>query len=144
MQSPPPPITGILETVIYTRDLARAKAFYEGMLGLPVVAGDGQRFHVFAVAPRQLLLVFLHGATSEPIPAPRGGTIPPHHSDGGAHHLGFAIDAADLDPWKAHLAAAGVPLLSEAGWTRGGRSLYFHDPDGHVLELITPGIWPNY
>lgn len=144
MNSRPPAIEGILETVLYARDLARATAFYRDVLGFPVVAGDGRRFDVFAAGPRQLLLVFQRGATDEPIPAPRGGTIPPHHSDGGAHHLGFAIRAEDYDAWKAHLAAAGVPLVSEAGWTRGGRSLYFHDPDGHVLELITPGIWPNY
>jgi catechol 2,3-dioxygenase-like lactoylglutathione lyase family enzyme len=29
-------------------------------------------------------------------------------------------------------------------WDRGGRSLFFHDPDGHLLELVTPGIWPEY
>ncbi|HWQ03343.1 MAG TPA: glyoxalase, partial [Candidatus Nitrosotenuis sp.] len=26
----------------------------------------------------------------------------------------------------------------------GGRSIYFRDPDGHSLELVTPGVWPNY
>jgi len=25
-----------------------------------------------------------------------------------------------------------------------GDSLYFCDPDGHFLELITPGCWPIY
>lgn len=25
-----------------------------------------------------------------------------------------------------------------------GRSLYFEDPDGHVLEFATPGLWDNY
>ena len=28
--------------------------------------------------------------------------------------------------------------------TRGGESIYFRDPDGHVLELATPGLWPGY
>ncbi len=26
----------------------------------------------------------------------------------------------------------------------GGTSLYFRDPDGHLLELVTPGIWSIY
>ena len=30
------------------------------------------------------------------------------------------------------------------GWERGGRSLYFRDPDQHLLELATPGTWPIY
>jgi len=29
-------------------------------------------------------------------------------------------------------------------WPRGGRSLYFRDPDQHLLELITPGCWSIY
>lgn len=27
---------------------------------------------------------------------------------------------------------------------RGGCSVYFRDPDGHLLELATPGVWINY
>ena len=29
-------------------------------------------------------------------------------------------------------------------WPRGGESLYFRDPDGHLVELATPGLWANY
>ena len=29
-------------------------------------------------------------------------------------------------------------------WDRGGRSIYFRDPDGHLIELATPGVWANY
>ena len=32
---------------------------------------------------------------------------------------------------------------SRIGWLRGGTSLYFRDPDGHSLEVATPGLWPN-
>jgi catechol 2,3-dioxygenase-like lactoylglutathione lyase family enzyme len=30
------------------------------------------------------------------------------------------------------------------GWPRGGRSVYFRDPDGHSVELATPGLWETY
>jgi catechol 2,3-dioxygenase-like lactoylglutathione lyase family enzyme len=42
------------------------------------------------------------------------------------------------------LRTQGVAIESETHWARGGRSLYFRDPEGHLLELVTPGIWPNY
>jgi catechol 2,3-dioxygenase-like lactoylglutathione lyase family enzyme len=29
-------------------------------------------------------------------------------------------------------------------WPRGGESIYFRDPDGHLVELATPGLWDNY
>ena len=94
------------------------------------------------VAPRQVLLVFKRGATREDSETPEG-RIPGHHSEGPAH-FAFAIDAADYGVWKRHLQATGVSIRSETTWNRGGRSLYFDDPDGNVVELATPGLWPNY
>jgi len=29
-------------------------------------------------------------------------------------------------------------------WPAGGKSVYFRDPDGHMLELATPGLWRIY
>jgi catechol 2,3-dioxygenase-like lactoylglutathione lyase family enzyme len=138
-----PVIEGIVETILYVDDLARAVAFYRDVLGLRVMAGDGVRFQALNPGGRQVLLLFKRGGTLEPLPVPTGGVIPPH--DGrGPHHLGFAITHEAYEPWRERLAAAGVAIESEAKWARGGRSLYFRDPDGHVLELLTPGLWPNY
>ncbi len=95
-----------------------------------------------SVAPAQVLLVFRRGMTREDSET-SGGMVPGHHSEGPAH-FAFAIDAADYDAWKAHLAAAGVAIVSEVRWPPGGKSLYFDDPDGNVVELATPGLWPNY
>ena len=137
----PPPIRGVLETAIYVDHLQRAHGFYGGVLGLERVL-DTPRMLTYAVAPAQVLLVFKRGMTRDDSDSP-GGMVPGHHSEGPAH-FAFAIGAADYDAWKAHLRAAGVAIRSEVTWPPGGRSLYFNDPDGNVLEMATPGLWPNY
>jgi catechol 2,3-dioxygenase-like lactoylglutathione lyase family enzyme len=139
--STPPPVRGVLETAVYVDDLQRAHAFYGVVLGLERVL-DAPRMLTYAVAPAQVLLVFKRGATRDDSESP-GGMVPGHHSEGPAH-FAFAIGAGDYDAWKAHLRAAGVAIRSEVTWPPGGRSLYFNDPDGNVVELATPGLWPNY
>lgn len=141
MQSTPR-IEGIVETILYVDDLDRSAAFYRDVLGLIAQGGDGDRFAVFDPGGRQVLLLFRRGGTLEATTVP-GGVIPPHDGSG-PHHIGFAITHENYEPWKDRLRVSGVAIESETHWPRGGRSVYFRDPDGHLLELITPGIWPNY
>lgn len=141
MSGASPAIRGVLETAIYSDGLARAKDFYGGILGLECVL-DTPRMLTFTVAPGQVLLVFRRGATREDTETPEG-VIPGHHSDGPAH-FAFAIAASDYNAWKNRLERSGVTVRSEANWERGGKSIYFDDPDGNVVELATPGLWPNY
>ena len=35
-------------------------------------------------------------------------------------------------------------IESEVNWDRGGTSIYFRDPEGHSVELATPGVWEVY
>ncbi len=136
-----PRLAGILETALYVEDMARSVAFYRDSLGMaPVFEGD--RLTAFDAGRQGILLVFQRDSTSEDQPTP-GGVVPGHHG-GGALHMAFAIAAEELQPWRDRLAEVGVPLLSEVRWPRGGTSLYFNDPDGHVIELATPGLWPTY
>ncbi len=137
----PPPIRGIVETALYVDDLVRAHAFYGGVLGLERVL-DTPRMYTYAVARSQVLLVFRRGMTHEDSESP-GGTVPGHHSEGPAH-FAFAIRLEDYDAWRAYLGTAGVQIRSEVTWPPGGRSLYFDDPAGNVVEMATPGLWPNY
>lgn len=142
MTSDAPTLHGVLETAVYVDDLARAVAFYRDVLGLTPLAGDATRFQAFDSGAQRVLLLFKRGATLVPTPVP-GGVIPPHDGHG-PQHLALAIGAGDYDAWRERLAARQVVIEEESRWPRGGRSLYFRDPDGHLLELVTPGIWPIY
>lgn len=136
-----PRIRRVLETALYVRELARSTAFYRDVLGLEVMTGS-DRFTALDAGDGTVLLLFLEGGTTEGLETP-GGTIPSHDGRGPAH-FAFAIDAGDLDPWREALGAAGISVESEVEWAAGGTSLYFRDPDDHLVELVTPGIWPVY
>jgi catechol 2,3-dioxygenase-like lactoylglutathione lyase family enzyme len=141
-QSNMPKLDGILETCIHTDDMARAKAFYEGLLEHEAMYSDN-RLTAYSVAGRDVLLVFRKGATGDATVMPGGGIIPGHGGDG-ALHVAFAIGKDQLAEWERKLASSGVAIEGTHTWTRGGRSIYFRDPDGHLLELATPGLWSVY
>lgn len=136
-----PPLARVLETALYVDDLARARDFYVGVLGAAVLL-DTPRLVALGVAGQSVLLLFRRGATLEPLPTP-GGVVPPHGAEG-VQHVAFAIAADTLDAWRAHLRASGSGIESEVTWPRGGTSLYLRDPDGHSVELVTPGLWAIY
>jgi catechol 2,3-dioxygenase-like lactoylglutathione lyase family enzyme len=136
-----PDLTGVLETSLYVEDLSRAVQFYREVLELePMVADD--RLCAFNVAGRQVLLLFKKGASRSP-GVFAGGTRPPHDGNGQLH-MAFSISSADLDAWQQRLIERGVAIESKVTWPRGGQSLYFRDPDNHLIELATPGVWKNY
>ena len=103
---------------------------------------DTPRLVALAIGAQSVLLLFRRGATDAPLPT-GGGVVPPHGAHG-AQHVAFAIAADELEPWRAHLEARGVAIESRVRWPRGGESLYVRDPDGHSVELVTPGLWPIY
>ena len=136
-----PALARVLETALYVDDLARARRFYVDVLGAAVLL-DSARLLALAVGGESVLLLFQRGATAEPLPTP-GGVVPPHGA-GGVQHLAFAVAADALDAWRRHFEAAGVAVESTVAWPRGGTSLYVRDPDGHSVELVTPGLWAIY
>lgn len=136
----PPPISGLRESALYTADMARAADFFGRVLGLKtLVATD--RLIAFDAGAGGVLLIFPQGGATADV-ATDAGTIPGHDGSGPLH-MAFAIAAEAYDNWRAHLTCTGVPIRAEMTWPKGGRSLYFDDPDGHVLELATPGLWAN-
>ncbi|MET0527594.1 MAG: VOC family protein [Microvirga sp.] len=136
-----PTLNAVLETALYVDDLARAKEFYEGALGLNLLRGD-HRMCAFDVGGRSILLLFQRGASAQTMTVP-GGTIPPHDGHGPLH-IAFAISADELPAWEETLEKSGIAIEGRTIWQRGGTSLYFRDPDGHLLELATPGLWQIY
>ncbi len=134
-------LNGIIETAIYVDDVARARRFYEEVMDLKPMFSD-RRLTAYDVAGRCVLLIFKRGSAVQPAETP-GGTIP-GHDGAGPLHLAFAIDACQLATWEERLKAHGVEIEGRTDWPRGGKSIYFRDPDGHLIELATPGLWPIY
>ncbi len=58
--------------------------------------------------------------------------------------MAFAIQMSELQEWKQRLIDHGVPVISQVQWPLGEKSIYFHDPDQHVIELATSGVWETY
>ena len=134
-------VGGILETALYVDDLARSSAFYRDLFGFDALI-ESERIVALAVAEQDVLLLFKRGATDEPVQL-EDGFIPPHGA-GGRIHLAFSISSDMLPHWEAHLKEHNVKIESRHTWPRGGTSLYFRDPDGHLVELVTPGCWATY
>jgi catechol 2,3-dioxygenase-like lactoylglutathione lyase family enzyme len=134
-------LKAIKETCLTVADIDRSERFYREVLDLPVMESEAH-FRALNVADSHVLLLFGRGQSLHPTETP-GGIIPPHDASGQSH-VAFAIAADDFDAWHDHLASHGVAIESTVKWPRGGTSLYFRDLDGHLLELVTPGIWPIY
>ena len=130
-----PKSDGILESALYVSDLARSVQFYQETFGFSVISDFGPRGCAMQAGPHQVLLLFKKGASRE--------TTSPHDGDGELH-LAFAIPAAELANWESSLAQKGIAVEEKRSWELGGWSLYFRDPDRHLLELATPGTWTIY
>jgi catechol 2,3-dioxygenase-like lactoylglutathione lyase family enzyme len=137
-----PKITGLLETALYFDDVGQAVRFYQDLFGFSRLSGSTQRDATFAALElpgRAVLLFFKKGANAQPVDT-GGGIIPPHGGEGRLH-FALAIPNDAYESWKLKLAAQSIPIESEIRWPPGGRSLYFRDPEGNLVELATSGLW---
>lgn len=124
----------IKETCLYIRDLEKAKAFYHGQLGLPVINYQKGK-HLFLRAGRSVLLLFNPEDS-------KLKTSPPAHYGGGKQHFAFEVNEQSYEDSKREIAGKGIPIIEEVTWRSGKQSFYFNDPEGNVLEILPEGgIW---
>lgn len=124
----------VVEAALYADDLNQAEAFYTRVLNLPVIARDPDRHVFFRAGSGTVLLVFRADSTLK-------GEQFPAHGAPGPGHVALGIRPELLSAWRERLIAEGVAIEIEHTWPRGGQSLYFRDPAGNSIELITPGVW---
>lgn len=130
-----PAVKGLLESALYVEDPARSAAFYHQVFGFPAIL-ESERLVAVSVLDRQVLLLFRKGGSAQlPVAA---------HDGAGQDHLAFAVAAEDMEQWTRWLEENGIAIEEDRHWDRGGRSLYFRDPDGHLLEVASPGVWSIY
>jgi catechol 2,3-dioxygenase-like lactoylglutathione lyase family enzyme len=130
-----PKIDGILESSLYVSDVLRSTHFYEETFGFRVISEFGERGCAMHAGTHQVLLLFKKGA-SRAIQSP--------HDGDGELHVAFGIPSAELTNWESWLQTRGIEVEEKRKWDLGGWSLYFRDPDRHLIELATPGTWSVY
>jgi catechol 2,3-dioxygenase-like lactoylglutathione lyase family enzyme len=117
--------------VIAVTDYERSNAFYRDVVGAEILELDRGRF-AYRLPGGRRLNVHGPGATPEPRAAE---PVRPGNSD-----LCFVWDGSPEDA-VAHLRAQGVEVELGPVERRGARglgaSVYFRDPDGSLLELIS-------
>jgi catechol 2,3-dioxygenase-like lactoylglutathione lyase family enzyme len=131
-----PKLDRLLESSLYVDDPGRSARFYQSLFASEVITAS-ERLYALSMPGKQVLLLFKKGASANL-------TSPPAHDGDGHLHLAFAIPAGELTAWEAWLAQHGVTIEEKHTWDRGGVSLYFRDPDQHLVELATPGVWSIY
>jgi catechol 2,3-dioxygenase-like lactoylglutathione lyase family enzyme len=137
-----PSLNSVLETSLYVDDLDRASRFYEDLFGLSRIIEGDARIRAYSVGGKNVLLLFKRGASNRAMESPSGKMGP--HDGSGPLHVAFSISIEDLSGWEKVLADRGIAVESRVQWPRGGTSLYFRDPDNHLVELATPGVWTIY
>ena len=122
-------VTALLHAGLLVADLARAKAFYESVLGLKLFPGrpelpypgewydlgGGQQLHLMQ------------------LPNPDATSTRPEHG-GRDHHIALAV--RNMGALKGRLDAAGVKYTVSKS---GRAALFCRDPDANTLEFVEVG-----
>jgi len=127
-------LSHLFEAALYAKNLGAAERFYRDVLGLELISSSDGRGLAFRCG-EAVLLVF------DPERTRIADAGVPTHGAIGEGHVAFAIDETELDPWRRHLQGCGVVIEAEVEWPEGGRSLYFRDPSGNVVELAPSTLW---
>jgi catechol 2,3-dioxygenase-like lactoylglutathione lyase family enzyme len=113
-------------TIVWCRDQVRSATFLADVLGMPAP----KRFGPFLI-----------------VEAHNGVSLDFHDSDDEivAQHYAFLVGEDDFDRIFGRIRERGLDHWADPGQTQpgqintrdGGRGVYFEDPDGHLLEILT-------
>ena len=132
-----PRVRGLGETVLRVKDIEAVKRFYVDIMGLDVLREfDGIVFLKVSEGyggHTQIVGLFHE---SLPVPFPKDPREPVRLEPGSLHHFALEIDKGDFDAESRRLQRLGVEVSTvEHRWCQW-RSLYVHDPEGNILELV--------
>jgi catechol 2,3-dioxygenase-like lactoylglutathione lyase family enzyme len=113
-------------TIVSCRDQKKSAAFLTGILGLP----PATRFGRFLVVQADNGVSLDFAETSGKVTA---------------QHYAFLVSEKEFDEAFDRIRGQDLPYWADPAKTQrqainhrdGGRGLYFEDPDGHLLEIIT-------
>ena len=113
-------------TIVSCQDQQRSAAFLTEVLGLP----PPTRFGHFLVVEADNGVSLDFAETSGPITT---------------QHYAFLVGEEEFDATFARIRDQNLPYWADPGRNQpgvvnhrdGGRGLYFEDPDGHLLEILT-------
>lgn len=132
-------ISGIIETCLYASNLDEIRSFYSLLPGIELVAEEKDR-HLFFTCGDQMLLIFNpENTTTEQTDI--DGDIVPLHGCRGKSHIAFSIQQKDIEKWRSFFDEHEISIESEVTWPNGHISLYFRDPAGNSLEVVSPELW---
>ena len=125
-RSPFHAIRAIDYTVIFVRDMAAMRRFYEDILAFPLLRELSPNWIEYGLGSNTLALA-RPSRTAADAPTPPGTA---------ALQLAFKVSAAEVDACAGELVRQGVALLSPpTNQSFGHRTLFFRDPDGNLLEI---------
>lgn len=113
---------GLDHVVLHVSDIERSKTFYTEILGMTAYREDNEQ--VFLRTGQHGVALFKkHGD----MPLMTGNDL---------NHLALNVTTGTYEALKAELEANGVAVSGRPGQDR---CIYFHDPDGHRLQLMVRG-----
>jgi catechol 2,3-dioxygenase-like lactoylglutathione lyase family enzyme len=129
-------VAGILESALYYPHAERGAVlrFYEETLGLRQVA-SWDNGCAYRLGPGVLLLFDLELLDGQ------GGPVSDHGAAPGGH-VCLVADSGEYGAVRERLASAKVEITHDHDWPKGGRSFYFKDPAGNLLEVADSDLWP--
>ena len=116
----------LTEVAIFTADVASTTGFYERLFGKPEYADESMA--TFDVNGVDVLIHETDEGNEANEVADEHASLPTRD------HVAFAVE--DVDETYETLTDAGLTVFREPTTYEWGRSAYFTDPDGRIVEII--------